>query len=328
MSNLSIFGIINTTYISLKKKKKYNTVTHISILLYFLLHLFPKSLKDHLFSVVLLLLSSCAFQTMSTISAANKRWRLAFISIDCSRALLSFFKDSLIEKKTAKVPKPDNRFKIDQTTLTELVKEKNADKLQNFGGVDGVASTLGTSVECWIHGDVADITRRHEAFGSNTYKRPPTKSFFYFVVEDFKDLTILICLVSAASSLTFGIKKHGIIKEGWYEGGRLLVALFLVVVISAISNLWQSRQLTKLSEICNNIQIDAVGVRKRQKVSIFEIVVGDVICLKIGDHVPADGLFLDGHSLQVDESIITGKSDHVPINCSLPFLFSGTNVHG
>jgi Ca2+-transporting ATPase len=71
-----------------------------------------------------------------------------------------------------------------------------------------------------------------------------------------------------------------------------------------------------------------VGVRKRQKVSIFEIVVGDVICLKIGDHVPADGLFLDGHSLQVDESIITGKSDHVPINCSLPFLFSGTNVHG
>ena len=77
---------------------------------------------------------------MSTISAANKRWRLAFISIYCSRALISFFKDSLIEKKTAKVPKPDNRFKIDQTTLTELVKEKNADKLQNFGGVDGVAS--------------------------------------------------------------------------------------------------------------------------------------------------------------------------------------------
>ena len=91
--------------------------------------------------------------------------------------------------------------------------------------------------------------------------------------------------------------------------------------ISAISNLWHSRQLTKLSEICNNIQIDAVRVRKRQKVSIFEIVVGDVICLKIGDHVPADGLFLDGHSLQVDESIITGESDHVPINCSLPFCF-------
>ncbi|KAK7832934.1 putative calcium-transporting atpase 13 [Quercus suber] len=181
----------------------------------------------------------------NTPSAANKRWRSAFVSIYCSRALLSFFKDSLHDNKTAKVPqnsssiifdiKPaDDSFKIDQTSLTELVKEKNADKLQNIGGVDGVASILETNVEFGIHGNVEDITRRRESFGSNTL---------------------------------------------------------------------------------------------HQKVSILELVVGDVVCLKIGDQVPVDGLFLEGHSLKVEESSITqDESDHVEVNCHHPFLFSGTKV--
>jgi Ca2+-transporting ATPase len=82
-----------------------------------------------------------------------------------------------------------------------------------------------------------------------------------------------------------------------------------------------------LSKISSNIKIDVVRSGRRQEVSIFEIVVGDVVCLKIGDQVPADGLFIDGHSLQIDESSMTGESDHVEINHKKnPFLVSGTKV--
>ncbi|KAL4642234.1 hypothetical protein ACB092_02G001500 [Castanea dentata] len=226
----------------------------------------------------------------------KKRWLSAFVSIYYSRA-------SLPKKNNAKIPpcpsfvsldlNPDNRWKtdqsslnkIDQTSLTELVKEKNIEKLQIIGGVDGVTSILETNVECGIHGNVEDIAHRHEAFGSNTYKRLPTKSFFHFVVEAFKDLTILILLGYAVLSLVFGIKDNGI-KEGWYDGGSIFVAIFLVIVVSTIN----------------------------------------IICLKIGDQVPVDGLFLDGHSLQVDKSSMTGESDHVEVNCIHPFLFSSTKV--
>ncbi|KAF3943159.1 hypothetical protein CMV_030252 [Castanea mollissima] len=272
----------------------------------------------------------------NTLSEPKKRWLSAFVSIYYSRA-------SLPKKNNAEIPpcpsfvsldlNPDNSWKtdqsslnkIDQTSLTKLVKEKNIEKLQIIGGVDGVASILETNVECGIHGNVKDIAHRHEAFGSNTYKRPPTKSFFHFVVEAFKDLTILILLGCAILSLVFGIKEKGI-KEGWYDGGSIFVAIFLVIVVSTISNFRQNRQFDKLSKVSNNIQIEVVRAGRRQRISIFEIVVGDVICLKIGDQVPADGLFLDGHSLQVDESSMTGESDHVEVNCSHPFLFSGTKV--
>ena len=44
------------------------------------------------------------------------------------------------------------------------------------------------------------------------------------------------------------------------------------------------------------------------KISIYDVVVGDVIPLRIGDQVPADGVLISGHSLAIDESSMTGES--------------------
>lgn len=293
----------------------------------------------------------------NTLNQPKKRWHSAFVTIYCSKTLLSFFNVSLPENKhfevsrrpsftivdlkpdksfkiyqTSQRPsftvvdlKPDKSFKIDQTSLLQLLKEKNVDTLQNIGGVDGVASSLESNVDFGIQGDAEDIAHRHEAFGSNTYETPPTKSIFHFILEAFKDLTIFILLGCATLSLAFGIKEKGI-KEGWYDGGSIFVAILLVIAVSSISNFRQNRQFEKLSKVSNNIQVDVVRAGRRQHISVFQIVVGDVVCLKIGDQVPADGLFFDGHSLQVDESSMTGESDHVEVNSSHPFLVSGTKV--
>ncbi|WMV47828.1 hypothetical protein MTR67_041213 [Solanum verrucosum] len=195
---------------------------------------------------------------------------------------------------------------IDQSSLAKLVKDKSIDELANLGGVQGVAASLKSDTTDGVSGDQEDVARRHEAFGSNTYRKPPSKIFFIFVWESFKDPTIIILLLCAALSLGFGIKEHGL-KEG--------------------CNFRQNRQFDKLSKVSKNIPVEAVRKGRRQQISIFEIVVGDVICLKIGDQVPADGILVEGHSLQVDESSMTGESNHVEINLTQnPFLISGTKV--
>ncbi|KAL9323608.1 hypothetical protein ACSQ67_008465 [Phaseolus vulgaris] len=279
----------------------------------------------------------------STVSASHKRWHSAFMAIYCSRAIMSLStrnKTHRIKAKVSPTPTPppsfvtvdlipNHSFGIGQTALTDIVKEKDLKNLDEIGGVEGVATALETHLEYGIRGgddDGEDITRRTQVFGSNTYPKPPSKGFFHFVVEAFKDVTILILLACAALSLGFGIKEHGI-KEGWYDGGSIFVAVFIVISLSAVSNFRQNRQFDKLSQVSNDIQIEVVRSGRRQHVSIFEIVVGDVICLKIGDQVPADGLFIEGHSLRVDESSMTGESDHVEISRQhRPFLFSGTKV--
>ncbi|PON79959.1 P-type ATPase [Parasponia andersonii] len=274
-----------------------------------------------------------------TLTIPIKRWHLAFAVIYSSRAFLSLQKESLanINAKCGSIVlnsssesivciQPNNGFNIDQTSLTQLLEQKSLDLLRAFEGVHGITSKLQTHAKLGIHGDSEDIARRKAVFGSNTYTKPIAKSFLHFMWEAFKDLTIVILLGCSALSLVFGIKENGP-REGWYDGGSILFAIFLVIALSSLSNYRQSRHFEKLSEVSNDIRVDVVRGGRRRLISIFEIVVGDVVCLKIGDQVPADGLFLDGHSLEIDESSMTGESDHVEVNARHnPFLLAGTKV--
>ncbi|KAK4425612.1 putative calcium-transporting ATPase 13, plasma membrane-type [Sesamum alatum] len=208
-----------------------------------------------------------------------------------------------------------------------LVEGRVMDQLIEHGGVQGVAATLETHIQNGIDGSPKDINSRKEFFGSNSYPaRPPTKGFFHCVLKEFMDFTNIILLVCAALYLGLGIKEKGA-GEGWYDGVSIFVAIFLVIAISAASNFRQNRIFDNLFEFNNNILVAVMRKGRRDVISIFEIVVGDIVCLKIGDQVPADGLFIEGHSLKVDESRMTAGRDRVEINHDQnPFLPSGSKI--
>ncbi|KAH0524235.1 hypothetical protein TsFJ059_006767 [Trichoderma semiorbis] len=44
-------------------------------------------------------------------------------------------------------------------------------------------------------------------------------------------------------------------------------------------------------------------------VSVYDVVVGDIMLLEPGDIIPVDGVFVQGHGLSCDESSVTGESD-------------------
>lgn len=46
-------------------------------------------------------------------------------------------------------------------------------------------------------------------------------------------------------------------------------------------------------------------------ISIFDILVGDILHLEPGDAVPADGVLISGHGIKCDESSATGESDQM-----------------
>ncbi|XP_075641630.1 calcium-transporting ATPase 12, plasma membrane-type [Castanea sativa] len=282
----------------------------------------------------------------TAITRAHKRWRIAYLAISSIRFMIILTKEigpkrnknnsSILKAQTilTEIVKEKDIIaipcsfvpNIDQTTLTEMVKERDIIALRSFGSVGGVATALKTSLENGIHGHDQEVSQRRAMFGANTYHKPPPKGLLFHVVDAFKDAIILILLVCAALSLGFGIKQHGV-QEGWYEGGSIFAAVFLVIVVSAFSNFRQERQFHKLSKLTNNIKVDVLRDTRRQEISIFNIVVGDVAFLNTGDQVPADGLFIDGHSLMIDESSMTGESDHVEVDSTEnPFLLSGSKV--
>uniref|UniRef100_A0A0E0BAK8 Calcium-transporting ATPase n=1 Tax=Oryza glumipatula TaxID=40148 RepID=A0A0E0BAK8_9ORYZ len=214
----------------------------------------------------------------------------------------------------------------DDESFKGLVKNKREDCFRLLGGGAGVAAVLASGAERGIRGDDADVARRKKAFGSNTYPKPKPKGFFRHVWDALADVFLIVLLVCAAVSLAFGIKEHGI-KDGWYDGVSIFLAVFLVAAVSAVSNHSQGKRFDKLARESENIMVSVVRAARRQEVSIFDVVVGDVVVLKIGDVVPADGVFLDGHALQVDESSMTGEPHPVEVDAvKSPFLASGVKV--
>ncbi|KAH9753199.1 calcium-transporting ATPase 12 plasma membrane-type [Citrus sinensis] len=269
----------------------------------------------------------------------QRRWRMAFRVICFTRALVSMSRKCLqnnnqillrsLSYVAVDISTSDDHevpfVGVNKQMLSKMVKEKSFESLSNLGGVNQVAAILESDTKRGISGNKADLGHRINVFGANRYKRPKAKSFISFVFEALKDTTIIILLVCALLSLGFGIKQEGL-KEGWFDGGSIIFAVFLVVIVSAVSNFKQSRQFQALADESSDIRIEVVRDGRRQGLSIFDVVVGEIVCLKTGDQIPADGLFLNGHSLKVDESSMTGESDHVEVDEKSPFLLSGTKV--
>jgi len=73
----------------------------------------------------------------------------------------------------------------------------------------------------------------------------------------------------------------------------------------------------------------ATVIRNGQNVviSVADVVVGDVVQVKYGDLLPADGMLIASNDLQIDESSLTGESDHVKKSIDKdPSLLAGTHV--
>ncbi|KAF8035514.1 hypothetical protein BT93_C1516 [Corymbia citriodora subsp. variegata] len=226
---------------------------------------------------------------------------------------------------TAISPVPTGDFGISGDQLVSMTGDQDHSALEEYGGVEGLSNSLKTNLEKGVCGDNADLQARRDAFGSNTYPRKQGKSFWTFLWEAWQDLTLIILIIAAVASLVLGIKTEGI-KQGWYNGVSISVAVILVIVITAISDYRQSLQFQDLNEEKRNIHMEVVRDGHRVEVSIYDMVVGDIVPLNIGDQVPADGVLVSGHSLAIDESSMTGESKIIHKNSRHPFLMSGCKV--
>ncbi|XP_011033032.1 PREDICTED: calcium-transporting ATPase 9, plasma membrane-type isoform X2 [Populus euphratica] len=209
--------------------------------------------------------------------------------------------------------------------LASMTRDHNIYSLQQCGGVKGLSSMLKTNLATGIAGDENDLIKRMNTFGTNRYPQKKGRGFWRFLWEAWQDLTLIILIVAAIASLGLGIKTEGL-SHGWYDGVSISFAVMLVIIVTAVSDYRQSLQFQNLNKEKQNIQLEVMRGGRIMKISIFDIVVGDVVPLRIGDQVPADGILITGHSLAIDESSMTGESKIVHKDQNAPFLMSGCKV--
>ncbi|KAK7378120.1 hypothetical protein VNO80_03557 [Phaseolus coccineus] len=217
----------------------------------------------------------------------------------------------------------DAGFCIHPEEIASIVRGHDKKILNNIGGVEAIARKLSVSVDGGVSEE--SINSRQQIYGFNRYTEKPPRSFLMFVWDALQDLTLIILIVCAVVSIGVGIATEGWPK-GTYDGVGIVLSIFLVVTVTAVSDYKQSLQFRALDKEKKKIFVQVTRDGKRQKISIYDIVVGDVVHLSTGDQVPADGIFISGYFLLIDESSLSGESEPVNVDEEKPFLLSGTKV--
>ncbi|KAJ4823335.1 Calcium-transporting ATPase 2, plasma membrane-type [Turnera subulata] len=216
-------------------------------------------------------------------------------------------------------------FDICAEELGSIVEGHDVKKLKFHGGVKGIAEKLSTCTSNGLPTNEDQLNRRQELFGINKFAESEVKSFWVFVWEALQDMTLMILGACSFVSLVVGIATEGWPK-GAHDGLGIVASILLVVFVTATSDYRQSLQFKDLDKEKKKISVQVTRNGFRQKLSIYDLVPGDIVHLAIGDQVPADGLFVSGFSVLIDESSLTGESEPVFVNADNPYMLSGTKI--
>ncbi|KAJ1411580.1 P-type ATPase [Sesbania bispinosa] len=216
-------------------------------------------------------------------------------------------------------------FGIDPDSIASLVRFCDNNRLKEIDGVEGVARNLHISVVDGISED--SINTRQNYYGFNRYAEKHSKTFLMFMWESLQDSTLIILMVS--SIVLIGVR---VATEGWlvslYDEVGIILGVFLVIIFTTVNDYQQSLKFREWDKENKNIFVEVTRDGKRQKISIYDLVVGDIVHLSIGGQIPADGIYISGYNLQIDESSLTGQIETVHVNEEKPFLLAGTKVQG
>uniref|UniRef100_A0A8C7ZGM2 Calcium-transporting ATPase n=1 Tax=Oryzias sinensis TaxID=183150 RepID=A0A8C7ZGM2_9TELE len=232
-------------------------------------------------------------------------------------------------------------------SLMELRGAEAISKLgESYGDTQGLCNRLKTSPADGLSGQPADLEKRKTAFGENLIPPKKPKTFLQLVWEALQDVTLIILEVAAIVSLGLsfyrppeaerencgkaagGVEDEHESEAGWIEGAAILLSVICVVLVTAFNDWSKEKQFRGLqSRIEQEQKFTVVRGGQVIQIPVAEIVVGDVAQIKYGDLLPADGVLIQGNDLKIDESSLTGESDHVKKTQEKdPMLLSGTHV--
>ena len=205
----------------------------------------------------------------------------------------------------------------------------------NCRSVEDMAKYFRTDMNTGLSSsNAADLKWREEKWGNNHLPPEKENSILAHIIECFEDPTLRVLLAASIVSLIIGVLKDGI-KTGWIEGTAIFFAVFLVVSISSYMNYQETEQFLKLSRETKLKKVLVIRDGREKEISIEDVLVGDVLKLRIGDIINVDGFVFGDAKAGMDESPVTGESDVMwKVNgfeqkgqkYTCPFVFSGSQV--
>lgn len=173
-----------------------------------------------------------------------------------------------------------------------------------------------------------EVKKRKESFGNNALKEKKRKGILKVFFNQFKDLLVGILIVAGIISIIT-------------DNVESTLVIFIVILLNAILSTVQYFKAEQSLEALKSLTAAKCKVIRdgiKQEILSKDIVPGDILFLEAGDLIAADGRIIENHSLQVNESSLTGESlaveknaevlsdDEIPLSDRKNMVFGGTLV--
>jgi len=158
---------------------------------------------------------------------------------------------------------------------------------------------LNTSLQRGL--STSEAKERLEKFGPNQLKEGKKRTVWHMLLDQFKDVLIIILLISAAISLFLGEVTDAIV-------------IGIIVILNAILSVFQEYRAEQSLEALKKMTVpETLVIRdgKQRKIKSLQLVPGDLVLLESGDRIPADLRLVETTELRIQESVLTGESEPV-----------------
>lgn len=212
---------------------------------------------------------------------------------------------------------------LEATSATSYTPSKQLQLEYNASHVDAASlamttllEQLQTKLEEGLTNE--DAQERLAKFGTNTLVKPPEKSIWKLIAEQFEDRLVQILLAVAVVSGIFSFLElystssveHNSLWKSFVEP----LVILAILVLNAAVGVAQSQSASSSLDALQQLQPTLCTVKRNgdwiAAYPASDLVPGDILQVRVGDKIPADArlVALKSSSLKVDQGSLTGES--------------------
>eukprot|EP01084_Bolivina_argentea_P295942 509620_1 len=201
--------------------------------------------------------------------------------------------------------------------------------LAQMGGIEGLSYALRTDMSSGLGSDeVSDedaLEHRRGKYGINEVTQRDAEPFWKLCMAELEDPMLKILIAAGVISIITGAIQHP--EDGWIDGLAILLAVCIVVFVGGFNNYKKEQQFRKQEEESKKKFCIVLRNGQEKEIAFKNVVAGDLVILRDGFTVPADGIFVLGtENLKAEEAGLTGESKALQKNRFHPLLMKGTNI--
>lgn len=160
--------------------------------------------------------------------------------------------------------------------------------------IESILKELNTSID-GLNSKEAEY--RNKKYGQNKMKDKKAEHPFIIFLKQFKDLLVIILIISAIISALSGQIESTIV-------------ILIVIILNALLGTIQTIKARKSLESLQKLTLNKAKVKRDhqlKEMNAYELTIGDIVYVEAGDVINGDGRIIRCSSFSVNESHLTGE---------------------